>query len=441
MEKNLIIDVLDGSISQELGVEKGDYLVGINGVEVSDCIEYRFLETNNYIELEIEKKSGEVWLLEIEKEMDETLGIVYENSLMDEVKTCSNKCVFCFIDQLPKGMRKSLYLKDDDSRLSFLLGNFLTMTNMKEEELDKIIEYGISPIKISVHSTNPETRKRLLKNKFAGNILEIIKRFEGTSITIDCQIVLVPEINDGLDLKNTIEDLADCYPTVRSVAIVPVGLTKYRDGLEEIRGFTEKESRENIDMVEKYQKRYLKERDTRFVYLSDEFYINGNVELPLYDSYEEFTLIENGVGMVRQFEWEVDNALEEIHVDKHNTVGKKIFLATGILAYELMESTAVKVCGKIGNLTVEVLKIENEFFGEAVTVSGLVTGTDIIKQLKGRVNGTLLIPKDMLKSDEDIFLDDFKLSEVEEELGVRIIPVDVNGYSLINEIIGECKNE
>jgi putative radical SAM enzyme (TIGR03279 family) len=441
MEKNLIIDVLDGSISQELGVEKGDNLVSINGVEVRDCIEYRFLETNDYVELEIEKKSGEIWIFEIEKEIDETLGIVYENSLMDEVKTCSNKCVFCFVDQLPRGMRKSLYLKDDDSRLSFLLGNFLTMTNMKDEELNKIIEYGISPIKISVHSTNPETRKRLLNNESGGNILEIIKRFEGTNIVIDCQIVLVPEINDRDDLEKTIEDLIVCYPTVRSVAIVPVGLTKYREGLAEIRSFTEEEFRYTIKQVDEYQKKYLKETGTRFVYLSDEFYINGKVDLPEYESYEDFTLIENGVGMVRQFEREVDDALEDIDLDNLSMTDKKIFLATGELSYDLMMNTVLKATDRFNNLSIEVLKIRNEFFGEDVTVSGLVTGGDIIKQLKGKVKNILFIPNDMLKSDEDVFLDDLKLNEVEDELGVRIVPVKVNGYSLINEIIGECRNE
>jgi putative radical SAM enzyme (TIGR03279 family) len=441
MEKNLIIDVLDGSISQELGVEKGDNLVSINGVEVRDCIEYRFLETDDYIELEIEKKSGEIWVLEIEKEIDETLGIVYENSLMDKVKTCSNKCVFCFIDQLPKGMRKSLYLKDDDSRLSFLLGNFLTMTNMKDEELGKIIEYGISPIKISVHSTNPETRKRLLKNESGGNILEIIKRFEGTNIVIDCQIVLVPEINDRDDLEKTIEDLIGCYPTVRSVAIVPVGLTKYRDGLEEIRGFTEEEFGYTINQVEKYQKKCFEETGTRFVYLGDEFYINGKIDLPEYETYEDFTLIENGVGMVREFEREVDDALENIDLDDLPRSDKKISLATGELSYDLMTKTVLKVTERFKNLSIDVLKIRNEYFGEEVTVSGLVTGGDIIKQLKGIVKNTLLIPKEMLKSDEDVFLDDLMLNEVEDELGVRIVPVKVNGYNLINEIIGECKNE
>ncbi|SHI73693.1 putative radical SAM enzyme, TIGR03279 family [Dethiosulfatibacter aminovorans DSM 17477] len=441
MEKNRIIDVLDGSISQELGVEKGDYLISINGVEVSDCIEYRFLETNDYIELEIEKKSGEIWVLEIEKETDETLGIVYENSLMDKVKTCSNKCVFCFIDQLPKGMRKSLYLKDDDSRLSFLLGNFLTMTNMKEEELDKIIEYGISPIKISVHSTNPDIRKRMLKNEAGGNVLEIIKRFQNTNITIDCQIVLVPEFNDREDLENTIEDLMGCYPTVRSVAIVPVGLTKHRDGLEEIRGFTVEESRYAIDQVETYQKKYLEEIGTRFVYLSDEFYIKGKVELPGYAEYEDFTLIENGVGMARQFEREVDDALEEIEFDEKENACNKVSMATGVLSYEFMKNIGLRIVERFKGLSIEVFEIKNEFFGEEVTVSGLVTGEDIIKQLKGRVKSTLLIPRDMLKSDEDIFLDDLMLEEVENELGARIIPVEVNGYSLINEIIGECNNE
>ncbi len=374
MYKNLIIDVVKNSIAEELEIEKGDFLVSIDGIRISDCIEYRYLETNEKLELEIEKKSGEVWVFEIDKEMDESLGIVYENALMDEVKTCQNKCIFCFVDQLPINMRSSLYLKDDDSRLSFLTGNYLTMTNMTDNEIDKIIEYGISPIKVSVHTTNPELRKKMLNNKNADKIMQVFNRFRNTNI----------EIN-------------------------------------------------TIHAIKGIQKKFLKEKGTRFVYLSDEFYIKAKFELPEYREYEGFHVLENGVGMVRVFEREVDDALKKI---KNRKAEKKFTVLTGSLAYDYMREITTKICQKIEGVVIDVIEIKNDYFGRDVSVSGLVTASDIIKQRKGRLGANVLIPDNMLKKDENVFLDDIGLIDLEKELGVSVKPVEVNGYSFVKEIIG-----
>lgn len=435
MEKNLIIDILAGSISQELGIEKGDYLVSINGINVQDCIEYKYQETSEYLELEIEKRNGETWIYEIDKEMDENLGIIYENALMDEVKTCSNKCIFCFIDQLPKGMRKSLYLKDDDSRLSFLLGNFLTLTNMSEKDIDKIIEYGISPIKISIHTTNPKLREKMLNNKNAGNIINLLDRFKNSNIIIDSQIVLVPEYNDGEELINTINELYSYYPTVRSVAVVPVGITKHRTKLVPLRSLTIDECLEYIKVINELQKKFYIKSKTRFVYLSDEFFLNANIEIPKYKYYEDFNLIENGVGMIRLFENEIEEQLQKI---EKKILIKNYSIITGSLAYEFMIKIAKKIKGKFEGLKIDVIKIENNYFGTDVTVSGLITASDILMQSVGKLENNVLIPKNMLKNDEDVFLDNISLKDLEKKLNVKIKPIEINGLDLINEFIGEC---
>lgn len=435
MEKNLIIDILDGSISQELGIEKGDYLISINGSNVQDCIEYRFQETSEYLELEIEKKSGETWIYEIDKEMDENLGIIYENSLMDEIKTCSNKCIFCFIDQLPKGMRKSLYIKDDDSRLSFLLGNFLTLTNMSDRDINKIIEYGISPLKISIHTTNLKLREKMLNNKNAGNIITLLDRFKTTNIIIDCQIVLVPEYNDGEELIRTINELYSYYPTIRSIAIVPVGITKHRTKLTKIRSLTKQECLYNIKIISEMQNLFYDKIKTRLVYLSDEFFLKANVEIPKYKYYEDFVLIENGVGMIRLFEREIELELKKI---KNQKLNKSYSILTGSLAFEFMVTISQKIMKKFEGLNLNVIKIENSFFGADVTVSGLITACDIISQTEGKLEENVLIPKNMLKSDDNIFLDNIRLEDLEKKLLVKIKPIEVNGLNLINEFIGEC---
>lgn len=434
MDKNLIIDIVKGSIAEEIEIEKGDFLISIDGVKINDCIEYRYLETSENLELEIEKQSGEVWVFDIDKEMDEPLGIIYENALMDEVKTCQNKCIFCFVDQLPKNMRKSLYLKDDDSRLSFLMGNYLTLTNMTDNEIDKIIEYGISPIKVSVHTTNPELRKKMLKNKNADKIMQVFEKFRNSNIEIDCQIVLVPGYNDKTELSNTVLDLYNIHPVIRSVAVVPVGITKHRQGLSDIRVLTQDECRDSISLINGMQKKFLKEKGTRFVYLSDEFYIRGKLDLPDYKEYEDFHVLDNGVGMVRVFEREVDEALKKI---KNLKMEKRFTVLTGTLAYDFMLETSAKICQKIEGVVIDVIEINNDYFGRDVNVSGLITASDIISQVKGRLGANVLIPENMLKKDENMFLDDVALIDLEKELGVSVKPIEVNGYKLVREIIGE----
>jgi putative radical SAM enzyme (TIGR03279 family) len=331
-------------------------------------------------------------------------------------------------------MRTSLYLKDDDSRLSFLMGNYLTLTNMTDREIEKIIEYGISPIKVSVHTTNPELRKRMLKNKNADKIMSLFEKFKNTNIEIDCQVVLVPGYNDKSELSKTISDLYDLLPVIRSVAVVPVGITRHRKGLPDIRGLTRDECRENIQLINEMQKKFLQGKGTRFVYLSDEFYIRGQHELPDYGEYEDFHVLDNGVGMVRVFEREVDEALKNLRKLK---IEKRISILTGSLAYDFMIDITAKISKKIDGIVIEVFEIKNDYFGRDVNVSGLVTASDIINQVKGRLGSEVLIPDNMLKKDESVFLDDITLVDLEKELGVLVKPIEVSGYKFVKEIIGE----
>lgn len=432
--KNVIENVKVASIAHEIGIEKGDILLSINNKPVKDIIDYKFLITDEYIEVTIEKSYGEIWVLEIEKDFDEDLGIEFTNPLIDRAKSCRNKCIFCFIDQLPKNMRETLYFKDDDSRLSFLQGNFITLTNMSDEEIDRIIKYRISPINISVHTTNPDLRVKMLNNKDAGKIFNILKRFHEANLEINCQIVLVPNVNDGAELDRTLTDLSSLYPSVKSVAIVPVGLTKHREGLANIRIFSKNESRKFLDFIMEKQNYFLENLGTRFVYPSDEFYIMGDYNLPSYGDYEGFPQLENGVGLVKSFEQEILDALSTIdkllHLDKH------YIIATGTLAKDFMTRMARKIMAKFKGLKLEVVAIKNRFFGETITVSGLITGQDLIEQLKDhesidKVNG-VIIPKSMLRRDTHIFLDDLNINNVEDGLKTKVIPIEVSGMDFVN---------
>lgn len=332
---NIISKVYKDSIADELGIEVGDLLISINGEPIHDIIEYRFLLSDEYLELEIQKQNREVYIYEIEKDYDDDLGIEFTNPIIDKAKSCRNKCVFCFIDQLPKGMRETLYFKDDDSRLSFLQGNFVTLTNMSEEDINNIIKYRISPINISVHTTNPELRKTMIKNKFAGNLYSIMERLAEAQIQMNCQIVLCPGYNDKKELERTVSDLAKLYPYVNSVAAVPVGITKHRDHLPNLEIFNKQTAGETIDQVEKLHHKYLKELGTRFIFLSDEFYIMANRKLLNYDEYEGFIQFENGVGMISKFEREIKDYLENLSEDYKSKI-KKVSIATGHSAYEFM---------------------------------------------------------------------------------------------------------
>ena len=432
---NVISKVYKDSIADELGIEVGDLLISINGEPIHDIIEYRFLLSDEYLEVEIQKQNREVYIYEIEKDYDDDLGIEFTNPIIDKAKSCRNKCVFCFIDQLPKGMRETLYFKDDDSRLSFLQGNFVTLTNMSEEDINNIIKYRISPINISVHTTNPELRKTMIKNKFAGNLYSIMERLAEAQIQMNCQIVLCPGYNDKEELERTVSDLTKLYPYVNSAAAVPVGITKHREHLPNLEIFNEKTAGETIDQVDKLQKKYLKELGTRFIFLSDEFYIMANRKLLDYDEYEGFIQFENGVGMISKFEREIKDYLENLSED-HKSKIKKVSIATGHSAYEFMCEMAKCIMEKCPNVQIDVYKIINNFFGDTITVSGLVTATDIIDQLKDKNLGeTLYIPRSMLKADEEIFLDNITLENLSDIMGLEVVHCLNEGKDFIDKIL------
>ena len=413
---NLVSKVYKGSIAEEIGIEVGDVLLSVNGERVEDIIQYKFLISDEYIELEIQKINGRVYLYEIEKDYDEELGIEFTNPIIDKAKSCRNKCVFCFIDQLPEGMRETLYFKDDDSRLSFLQGNFVTLTNMSEDDINNIIKYRISPINISVHTTNPELRRKMINNKFAGKLMDTMRRLAEAGIEMNAQIVLCPGYNDKKELERTLEDLASLRPYVHSAAIVPVGITRYRDNLA------------------KLQEKYLEELGTRFAFLSDEFYIIAKRPLLKYDEYEGFLQFEDGVGMIRKMGTEVVEYLKTINDDRLNKT-KKVSIATGKSAYEFMCNMAEEIMTKFKNIEINVYRIKNNFFGETITVSGLLTATDLIDQLKNKDLGeTLYITRSMMKADEEIFLDNITLKELEEKLNIEVIPCQNEGIDVVDKI-------
>lgn len=432
--KNIINNITKGSIAEEVGIKPRDLILSINSVPIEDTIEYSFLESDEYVELEIQHQDGTVVIYEIEKDYDEELGLEFSNPIIDSVKTCNNKCLFCFIDQLPEGMRETLYIKDDDSRLSFLQGNFITMTNMKDKDIDKMVRYRISPVNISVHTTNEALRVKMLSNKFASNINENMKKLANAGIQMNGQIVCIPEINDKTELENTIKDLAELHPNMNSVAVVPVGLTKFRDNLADIKCFDKKSSAQLIDEIEKMQSNYLSRLGTRFVFASDEFYVLAERELPPYEVYEDFTQLENGVGLIRKFENELMDSIETL-ADDQKAEGIKITIATGASAYEFMKKMAALVMDTL-NISIEVEKINNDFFGHSITVAGLITGQDIVSQLKNKDLGdALFLPRVMFRSDELVLLDDMKLDELEQKIGYPVVVVEINGKDFIDKIL------
>ena len=433
-DKNIIEEICKDSIAEEIGLEIGDILVSVDGTNVADILDYKYLISDNYIVLNIEKQNGEIWEIEIEKEFDEDLGIIFANSLIDKAKSCKNKCIFCFIDQLPENMRETLYFKDDDSRLSFLQGNFITLTNMSDEEIDRIIEYRLSPINVSVHTTNPELRIEMLNNKNAGKVYDILKRFHEVGLVVNCQIVLVPDVNDGEELDRTLTDLSALYPTVKSVAVVPIGITKYREKLKKVESFDKKKSQVFLDFIEKRQAEYLEKLATRFVFASDEFYSLTGRELPTIEEYEGFPQLENGVGLMKSLEDEVVEVLEK--TDDKLIRDKRVIIATGTLAQDFMEKIAYKISQKFKSLEIKVVPIVNNFFGETITVSGLITAKDLIEQLEDYKDiDKIVIPRSMMKSDEEIFLDNISIEEVRKQLAIDVKISEVNGKDLVNTII------
>lgn len=422
------------SLAALAGIVEGDILLKINGSDFYDILEYRYLTAEYEVELEIKKLNGEIVTVTITNDYED-LGIEFKEGLIDEAQSCRNKCIFCFIDQLPEGMRETVYFKDDDTRLSFLQGNYVTLTNMSDEEIDRLIAMRVSPINISVHATNPELRCKMLNNRFAGKCYDIMKKFAQNGIMMNCQIVLCPGINDGEELDRTINDLAALYPHVNSVSAVPVGLTRYREGLYPLTPYTKETSAQIIEQVRAHQERLLKEIDTRLIYLSDEFYIKAQQPIPEADDYEGFPQIENGVGLVASMKEEFDAAIRL--VEKKEYERKSVILATGEITGEFISSLA-KQLQEITGIDIRVKPIKNNFFGGEVNVSGLVVGRDIIEQLRDEEKAdVLIIPQSMLRDDDGIFLDDTTVADVEEALGMKIVSVINDGYEFIEKIIGE----
>lgn len=421
------------SIAEEAGIEAGDKLVSINGHDFHDILEYRYLTAEYETTLEVLKKDGTTEMITVENDYDD-IGVEFSEGLIDEAQSCQNKCIFCFIDQLPKGMRETVYFKDDDTRLSFLQGNYVTLTNLSDEEIDRLIKMRVSPINVSVQSTNPELRCMMLHNRFAGKCYDIMKKFAQNNIYMNCQIVLCPEINDGSELDRSISDLAALFPYVNSVSVVPVGLTRYRDGLYPIKPFTEETSKKTVYQVQRWQDKLYKEIGTRLIYLSDEFYLNAKIPVPKADTYEGFPQLENGVGLIASMQEEFDAALKLMKNKKYN---RTVTIVTGEAAAPFIRSLTERLMEKT-DIKIDVYAVKNNFFGGGVNVAGLVTGTDIIEQMSDKKMGDImLIPHSMLRDEDEIFLDDVTLSQLESKLGVKIEPVTNDGYEFIEKILGE----
>lgn len=437
---HLIEKVEPGSIAEELEITKGDRLLAINNEEITDIFDYQYYVENEYLEVLVEKPDGEQWLLQVDKDEDEDLGIVFENGLMDDYRSCHNKCIFCFIDQMPKGMRETLYFKDDDSRLSFLQGNYVTLTNMSEHDLDRIIKYHLSPINVSFQTMNPELRCKMLNNRFAGEALKKVDKLYRAGITMNGQIVLCKGINDGMELKFSIQKLMEYIPVLESVSVVPVGLSRYREGLYPLEPFEKEDACQVIDLIESFQKICMEQHGIHFVQASDEWYILAERELPPEENYDGYLQLENGVGMTRLLLTEFEDAMMQRKKGgmDHLSVSREISMATGRLAYPYILRMAQQMEQQIGGLKIHVYEIINYFFGERITVSGLLTGGDIMKQLSGKKLGeALLLPENILRSGEDVFLDDVRLSELEKALQVKIDIVKSSGYDFVSTVLGE----
>lgn len=433
-----ICKILKDSIAEELGIEVGDKIISINGNQIKDIIDYRFLMADEYVEVEIEKSDKQQWILEIEKDYDEKLGIEFEDAIMDDARSCSNKCIFCFIDQLPKGMRKSLYFKDDDSRLSFLQGNFVTLTNMKDDDIDRIIRYRISPINISVHTTNGDLRKSMLNNRFAGDIYDKLKKLATAGIQMNCQIVSCPGVNNGKELVNTIQDLYKLHPYIENVAVVPVGVTMHREGLFQLKLYNKELATEEIKSVRKLQDIYEYEIHEPFVRLSDEFYITAGIEVPEDKFYSGFKQLEDGIGMIRFFRDTIKKDLDKLNKDNKGS----FTMVTGVSAYEEILMATKNIMASNSKIDIKVEKIINKVFGETITVAGLLTGKDIIDNLREKELGEfIIIPKNMLRSGEEVFLDDVTVNKMKSELGKEVLVCDYTGEDLIDIINSNCKEE
>ncbi len=437
---HIIKEVLPGSIAEELEITPGDKLLSINDNEIEDIFDYQFYVEDTYIEILVEKPDGEQWMLEIDKDEDEELGIVFDNGLMDEYRSCHNKCIFCFIDQMPKGMRETLYFKDDDSRLSFLQGNYVTLTNMSDHDIDRIIKYHLSPINISFQTMNPKLRCMMLNNRFAGEALKKVDRLYEAGITMNGQIVLCKGVNDGEELIFSIREMMKYLPQLESVSVVPVGLSKYREGLYPLTPFTKEDAKEILSVIHGFQDEIYKKYGLHFIHASDEWYILAGEDLPQRERYDGYLQLENGVGMLRLLLDEFNEAVDTLKADgcRRLPADEEISIATGRLAFPYIKQMAQEMEAIYPQLVVHVYEIRNDFFGEMITVSGLLTGQDIVAQLKGkRLGSRLLLPQNVLRSGEDVFLDDMRVKELEKALQVQADIVKSSGYDFVNAILGE----
>lgn len=431
MSKTVIVSVDHKSPADRKGIRAGETLKQVNGHDIVDVLDYKFYTYDPELKLTLEK-DGILREVVVRKGEGEELGLNFETYMMDSPRSCANHCVFCFVDQLPKGLRETLYFKDDDARLSFLMGNYITLTNLSPREAQRIIDLHISPINVSVHSTEPELRCKLLGHRNAGAGIDLMKRFADAGIQMNCQIVSCPGLNDGVHLQKTLDDLAAMYPGVNSISVVPVGLTKHRQGLYPLEPYTVETAGAVVDMVEKFAERSLKTLGTRLAWCSDEFYLQANRAIPEDEYFEDYTQLENGVGMLRLLRTEFDSAYalaEETHAMPFS-------IATGVACAPFLEEIVDKAAGKC-HTKGKVYPIINRFFGETITVAGLITGGDLIDQLRGKELGKrLLIPVNMLRHGEDVFLDDVTLVQVEEALGVPVTPVNQDGFDLCDAIFG-----
>ena len=429
-----IIKSIDRGSPLHRKAQVGDAVISINGNKIIDVLDYKFFAYDSRLKVLLRRPDGSEYEVTVHKGEGGDLGLEFESYLMDKPRSCANNCVFCFIDQLPKGMRKTMYFKDDDARLSFLLGNYITLTNLSKREIERIIALHISPINVSVHTTNPELRCRMLQNPRAGESIEIMRRFAQAGIVMNCQIVCCPGLNDGEELLRSMRELEEMYPGVHSVSIVPVGLTRFREGLYPLTPFTEELAGETIDMVTAFGDECLKRHGTRIFFCGDELYIKARRELPPDEFYEEHTQLENGVGMIRLLETEFRSALMLSDAPD----GLPFSIATGVSAAPYFEKLLGMAKEKYGTINGKVYPIENDFFGRSINVTGLITGQDLIHQLRGRYLGQrLLISQNMLRREEMDFLDDVTLEQASRELGVPIYPIEQDGFALWDAMAGE----
>lgn len=431
-----IVGVEKHSIAHKLHIKKGDKLISVNGERIRDIFDYQFLIADEYIDLVIERANGKQVTFELEKDLGQDIGLQFDSSLMDEYRSCTNKCIFCFIDQNPPGMRETIYFKDDDSRLSFLQGNYVTLTNMKEADIDRIIRYRMEPINISVHTTEPELRCMMLNNRFAGDVLKYLDKLNDADITMNAQIVMCKDINDGEHLEKTLRDLTKYIPNLQSVSVVPVGLTKHREGLYPLKPIEAEDALRTIEIIEKIQKEVFAEHGIHFCHASDEFYITAGLEMPEEERYDGYLQIENGVGMVRSLTEEFREALKVAVQNGDSFPKRHVSIVVGRSAEKYMNGLAGEYMEHFGG-QIDVRMIRNDFYGERITVTGLICGCDLISQLKGQDLGDeLLISVNMLRAGETYLLDDVTVDEIADELKTKVVIVPQSGEALFRAFAG-----